>query len=90
MLRSPTAHCLARLLAAADWADRDLDRALCDVGVMPPVDLHPIRGLLAEPGVTLATRRNPDGHSIVEVVRRGTPSALIHHDGCIQALTTVN
>lgn len=88
MLRPPTAHCLARLLAAADWADRDLDRALSDVGVLPPVDLAPIRQLIGEPGVTLATRRSPDGHSIVEVVRHSAPSVLIHHDGRVQLLTS--
>lgn len=86
MLRPPTAHCLDRLLAAGDWSDRDLDRALCDVGVLPPVDLAPIRQLLGEPGITLSTRRNSDGHSILEVCRNGDAAALIHHDGSTQTL----
>ncbi|MEO6652413.1 MAG: hypothetical protein ABIP17_07145 [Ilumatobacteraceae bacterium] len=89
MLRPPTAHCLDRLLAAGDWSDRDLDRALCDVGVLPPVDLAPIRMLLGEPGINLSTRRNIDGHSIVEICRSGHATALIHHDGRIQVLTAV-
>lgn len=86
MLRPPTAHCLDRLLAAADWSDRDLDRALCDVGVLPPVDLREIRGLLTDPGVGLAARPDPNGHSIVEVIRGGSPTALIHPDGAVQHL----
>ena len=88
VLRPPTAHCLERLLAAAEWTDRDLDRALCDVGVLPPVDLSPIRGLIGQPGVTLTTRRNGDGHSIIEVCRNADAVALIHQDGRVQVLST--
>ena len=88
MLRPPTAHCLERLLAAAEWTDRDLDRALCDVGVLPPVDLAPIRGLIGQPGITLSTRQNSNGHSIIEVCRNAEPLALIHQDGRVQVLST--
>ena len=56
------------------------------MGVLPPVDLSAIRATLAEPGIRLASRHNPDGHSIVEVLRDGKPSVLIHHDGRIQHL----
>lgn len=90
MLRPPTAHCLERLLAAAEWTDRDLDRALCDVGVLPPVDLAPIRELIGQPGMTLSTRQNNDGHSIIEVCRNRDAMALIHNDGRVQALSTAS
>lgn len=72
--------------AAALASDRDLDRALSDVGVLPPLDLSRIRGLLTQPGVELTTRRNVDGHVIVEVSCNDELAALIHPDGRVQIL----
>ncbi len=87
MLRAPSAETLQRLFDAARSSDRDLDRALSDVGVLPPADLDAIRQLLSGPDTELARTRNADGHVILQVVRRAQLAALIHQDGRVQALT---
>jgi hypothetical protein len=88
VIRPATPDALLRLRAAADVSDRELDRALCDVGVLPPLDLSRIRSLLAQPGVGLSTSRNADGHAIVHVSWGTTRSACIHHDGRVQIIDT--
>lgn len=87
MLRPPSAETLQRLCAAARSSDCDLDRALADVGVLPPADLDEIRQLLSRADTELARARNADGHVILQVVRHAQLAALIHHDGRIQSLT---
>lgn len=89
VLRPPNAASLDRLLRAADASDRDLDRALSDVGVLPPLDLGHIRRVLGRPGTEIAVTRNPDGHAIVQVVWNAQLSALVHHDGRVQLLSSV-
>ncbi len=87
MLRSPSTELLRRLCAAADASDCDLDRALCDVGVLPPADLTAIRQVLQHRGTEVARARNADGHVILQVVRHAQLTALIHHDGRVHVLT---
>jgi hypothetical protein len=87
VLRPPSDDALRRLGAAAGATDRELDRALSDVGVLPPLDLAHIRQVLAQPGSDIGCRRNADGHAIVEVSWNGRPSAHIHHDGRVQILS---
>lgn len=87
MLRPPSAETLQRLCAAAGSSDRDLDRALSDVGVLPPADLDEIRRLLCGTDTELALARNAEGHVILQVVRHAQLAALIHQDGRVQALT---
>lgn len=88
MLRPATSDSLARLRLASSGSDRQLDRALCDVGILPPVDLDHIRSVLARPGTELSTSRNRDGHVVVEVFWDATLSVMIHHDGRVQILST--
>ena len=87
MLRPPSAENLQRLCGAAQDSDRELDRALSDVGVLPPADLDEIRQLLCRSGIELALARNTEGHVILQVVWRAQLAALIHQDGRVQALT---
>lgn len=87
MLRPASPDALLRLTIAATASDRELDRALSDVGVLPPLDLDQIRSLLTQPAVELTTSRNDDGHAIVEVSWNGSRSARIHHDGRVQVLS---
>jgi hypothetical protein len=87
VLRPPTTDSLRRLCAAADASDRDLDRALSDVGVLPPADLAPIRDVLQRRGTEVARACNSDGHIILQVVWQARLAALIHHDGRVQTLT---
>ncbi len=88
MLRHPTIDALLRLRAAAEASDRELDRALCDVGVLPPVDLVHIRRILTRPGAEIGCSRNADGHAIVEISWNREPAARIHHDGRVQLLNS--
>jgi hypothetical protein len=88
VLRPATQDALTRLRLAASLSDRELDRALSDVGVLPPLDLSEIRNVLKRPGCELATCPNCDGHTIVEVSWNTALSALIHHDGRVQPLNT--
>lgn len=89
-MHRPPRTALLDLLAAANACDRDLDTALSDLGVLPPLDLTPIRHVLARPGVELALARNADGHVVIEVVEVAGGSittALIHHDGRVHVVT---
>lgn len=87
VLRPPTTDALARLRHAATASDRELDRALSDVGVLPPLDLNEIRRVLTRPGSELTSCRNGDGHAIVEVSWNMSLSAMVHHDGRVQMLS---
>lgn len=89
MLRPPSADELLRLRGAASASDRELDRALSDVGVLPPLDLAHIRRILARPGADIGCSRNPDGHAIVEIAWNQQPSARIHHDGRVELVAAV-
>lgn len=86
MLRPPTAAAIDRLIRSVEASDRELDRALSDVGVLPPLDLGRIRSVLGRPGTQVAMTRNDDGHTIVQVVWNAQLSALVHHDGRVQLL----
>lgn len=89
MLRPASHDALTRLQRAAAGSDRELDRALSDVGVLPPLDLAEIRNVLNRPGCVLATCRNCDGHAIIEVRWSTHITALIHQDGRVQSTTIV-
>jgi hypothetical protein len=88
VIRPASQDALTRLRRAALASDRELDRALSDVGILPPLDLSEIRSVLDRPGCELATCRNRDGHAIVEVMWNTELSALIHHDGEVHVLST--
>lgn len=88
VLRPPTSAALRRLPEAAASCDRDLDRALSDVGILPPLDLQPIRHVLLKPGVELARTTNEYGHVIIQVCWSTQLAALLHHDGRVQILST--
>jgi hypothetical protein len=88
VLRPPSAAALERLTRAADASDRELDRALSDVGVLPPLDLDQIRHVLTRRGMELAVTRNADGHAIIQIAWNAQLSALIHHDGRVQLLSS--
>ena len=81
MLRPATPDALSRLLTACRGSDRELDRALTDLGVLPPLALTPIRQALSRSGTELTSARNADGHVVVLVHRNATVTAFIEHDG---------
>lgn len=81
MLRPATPEALDRLAHAARTTDRELDTALICLGILPPLDLGPIRDALAVPGATLRGSANGDGHRVVEVTVADRAIASIHHDG---------
>ena len=85
MLRPASAEALEALLAAAAGDDSHLDTALTRLGVLPPVDLIPIRTWLSLQAVVLKAAANPDGHRIIEIVLDGAVAARIHHDGRVDA-----
>jgi len=87
MLRPPSAAALERLALAATATDRELDRALSDVGVLPPLDLTQIRQVISRRGADLAMGHNDDGHAVVRVVWNAQLAALVHHDGRVQLLS---
>ncbi len=89
MLRPASTETLQRLCVAARGSDRDLDRALSDVGVLPPADLDEIRQILSRSGTELARARNAEGHVILQVVWHAQLAALIHQDGRVQVLTNI-
>jgi len=86
VLRPPSAAALERLARAAAGSDRELDRALSDVGVLPPLDLTQIRQVVTRSGTELAMSRNDDGHAIIQIVWNAQLAALVHHDGRVQML----
>jgi hypothetical protein len=81
VLRPATPDALERLAHAARTTDRELDTALICLGILPPLDLVPIRDALLVPGVVLRGSANGDGHRVVEVTAGGRTIASIHHDG---------
>ena len=81
MLRPPTPEAVDRLIDAATCDDLTLDRALTVLGILPPLDLDPIRGWLSMPGAVLVAGTNPDGHRLLTVMSHDRPHAWIHHDG---------
>ncbi len=82
MLRPATLAQLERLRAAARQRDVDLDQALYDLGVLPPVDLNEIRSCLT-PDCQLTAHTTRYGHPVIEVRVSGTVSAWIHQDGSV-------
>jgi predicted nuclease with RNAse H fold len=89
VLRPPSQAALERLTQSAKATDRDLDRALSDVGVLPPLDLTQIRQLLTRNGTNLALDLNDDGHTIIEVVTGGRAVAWVQHDGRVDLSNAV-
>ncbi len=88
MLRPATPDHIDRLRRAAFDVDRELDTALVSLGILPPLDLTPIRSWLTIDGVDLHAAANPDGHRILEVVLGGRVVARIHHDGRVVDAST--
>lgn len=83
MLRPATSEALDRLLRAASDVDRELDTALTCLGVLPPLDLAPIRSRLLLHDIQLRAGQNADGHRIIEIVEHDVVLALIDHDGTV-------
>lgn len=88
-MNRPHRASLNQLLCAATTSssDLDLDRALCDIGVLPPADLDDIRAVLCRDRTELALTSNTDGHAIVQVVCDGQLTALVHHDGRVHVMS---
>ena len=81
MLRPASPELLDRLLRAVHDVDVELDTALTQLGVLPPLDLGPIRAWLMREGTDLEAGDNPDGHRIIHVSVRGRATASIGQDG---------
>jgi len=87
VLRPATVDSLTRLQLASSASDRELDRALSDVGILPPLDLSAIRNVLGQASIELSTTRNADGHVVVAVTSNTMRSAVIHHDGRVHVFS---
>lgn len=81
MLRSATPGALLRLANAATASDRELDAALIELGVLPPLDLEQIRVCVQRAPTGLIAGTNADGHRLLTVVDGDRPLGWIHHDG---------
>ena len=81
VIRPATPGALDRLDRAATQGDRELDAALANLGVLPPLDLDPIRACLNMSEIRLVAELNRDGHRLITVCERDRPLAWIHHDG---------
>ena len=81
MLRPASREALDRLRRAAVDGDRELDSALTGVGVLPPLELQPIRECLLTPSTVIVAETNRDGHLLLSVRDRHGVVAWIHHDG---------
>lgn len=81
MLRAATPELIERLKRAATDVDLELDTALTCLGILPPVELQPIRECLLEPSSVIVAETNPDGHRLLSVRDRHGVLAWIHHDG---------
>lgn len=81
MLRSASPDAIDRLRRAASECDRELDTALTGLGVLPPLDLQPIRDCLLEPSIVIVAEANRDGHRLLSLRDRHGAVAWIHHDG---------
>lgn len=90
MIRPATVDSLSRLQLASRDSDRELDRALSDVGILPPLDLGAIRHVLSQPSTRLSATRNPDGHVVIDVAWNEVRSAVIHHDGRVHVLSVAS
>ena len=83
MLRPATPEALERLRRAGCDIDLELDTALTCLGILPPVDLRPIRECLADPSIIIIADTNRDGHRRLEVRDRLGTVAWIDHDGAV-------
>lgn len=83
MLRPASRELLDRLVRAAHDIDLELDTALNQLGVLPPLDLGPIRSCLSHADTEIEAGSNADGHRILYVRVQGRPTASIGHDGCV-------
>ncbi len=70
---------------AARSTDRELDTALICLGILPPLDLAPIRTAVNTVGASLRGSANGDGHRVIDVVVDGNTRASIHHDGRVES-----
>ena len=77
---------MERLIRAAADVDRELDTALVYLGVLPPLDLAPIRDVLTIEGTTVRATSNDDGHRVLEIAFGQRLFARITHDGTVVAL----
>jgi hypothetical protein len=59
---------MQRLRLAAGDIDRELDTALTCVGVLPPLDLEPIRNLLSRTDLEIQAMVNNDGHRMIAMI----------------------
>lgn len=81
VLRPANPEALERLRRAASDVDRELDAALTCLGILPPVDLAPIRECLADPSVIIVADENRAGHRRLEIRDRMGTVAWLDHDG---------
>lgn len=81
MLRPASRELLDRLLRAVHDIDVELDTALVQLGVLPPLDLEPIRSCLSHAGTSIEAGANADGHRIIYVTVEGRATASIGPDG---------
>lgn len=86
MLRPASPEALERLRLAASDGDRELDSALTCVGILPPLELQPIRECLLTPSTVIVAETNRDGHRLLSVHDRHGVVAWIHHDGRVVRL----
>jgi len=88
MLRPATPESLDRLRRAATDIDRELDTALTCLGILPPLELQPIRECLLQPSTVIVAEVNRDGHRLLSVRDRHGVVAWIHHDGRVVRFQT--
>lgn len=81
VLRTATPSALRHLVDAVTGSDRDLDAALIDLGVLPPVELDQIRACLRLAHTAIEAGVNVDGHRLITLVDGALPVARIHQDG---------
>lgn len=86
MLRPAPSEALDRLRLAASDGDREFDAALSCVGILPPLELQPIRDCLLTPATVIVAETNRDGHRQLSVRDRHGVVAWIHHDGRVVRL----
>lgn len=86
MLRPASPEALDRLRRAATDVDRELDTALTCVGILPPLELQPIRECLLTQATVIVAETNRDGHRLLSVRDRHGVVAWIHHDGRVVRL----
>jgi hypothetical protein len=83
VLRPATPEAIDRLVRAAAAVDRELDTALVCLGVLPPLDLRPIRDVLTIEGTVVRAVANGDGHRVLEIASAEGLCALILNDGTV-------